>query len=1132
MVVKVLRFCSLLVASLAVGSLALAKPDREVRLVSVDVRIDLKPGSVNESTMSALSAGYGRIISKDKSGFVLRLKSPDELQAQLEEIRARKSVTEATPMAPLLPGQNLLSLPLTQLKQVVADYKLAYIAWAEVTGTELKIVSGMKKVPGVGYLESYLQWKHDRAFPNEQIDISGYVEVANRRTFEDRMQMDPRERANDGRPTKGVGLPGKLQLDAVGSWEFMGPTDLAAPYRIYFGLSPINGRANAVAFHPTDANTFYTGGSMGGVWKTTDGGANWSTTSDGWPLLGVSSLVVSPVNGDLILAGTGDFYGSDVAGIGVMRSTDGGQNWTRTGLNMSSAMVAGLVFDKDNPQTVYAVAGRTGGSARGVYRSTDAGLNWSEVVTTDLDWSYIDIGAAPVSGSRLKWAVAGGSNPSIRKSTDGINWTTVTNPTTGSQNSFHIAASKIDANTAYLLATTPRKVYKTIDAGVTWTDVTAGFPNGSSNYNWSQGWYDYYIKTSVVNGQDMIFVGLIDVSMSINGGASWRTIGGSNYTAAYSNTAIVHQDNHNLEIDPNNPSRALVATDGGVFLFNYNAAQDNYTWAQLNKVLGITQFYTMAVHPTNANYVVGGTQDNASPHSFGNLNQWGNPGGGDGAGCGINFLNPNIQYVSSQYHGLTRTTNSWNSSSGFAPSFGSDSVPFIGDLWLDPNDPTNVYINTNYLWRYKEGTGTWTPRLGSQLLSSSGQVRALGIAKGDSNVMYTGASNGDLYMSRNFGANWTQLDTVVGLPNTSILDISVNPGDKNDILIATGSSRLFRLTGTDTGSPVLTAVNGSGANMLPSIAISTIARDPWQPNTRWYVGTDVGVFTTDNAGATWTDITRSRGLPNVQVNRLIANPTTGYLTAATYGRGIWRMKMVPAQVQSLVANPTSVINGDGGSLTVTIDRSAPTGGVTVPLISSSPNLVVPASVMIPAGQSSANVAFTTLETATTEVVTVTATLGGSTTAPVTVLSTIDRPIQKFRLKNATNSVGTIASIATSNDTYLTWSILDAGDRTTAFTGLTSINSPTLSQFRIEMEAKTNVAGLQYQLLAFNLVTKRFDVIGSGSISTADQVFKADVLNTANYWNPAAELQVALYVTSSTGVPFTVSIDRARIRTQP
>ena len=1142
---KSLRLRSLLAFVFVMGSFGFA----DGRLVSVDVRIDLKAGTANEKTASALASGIGRVVKMTGSGVVIRLNSPDRLEDQIQALEARKSVAKVEALAPMLPGERLLDRPFSELKQIVAEYRESYLEWAEATGVEVEGEEGEEgEVPGLGYLEAYLQWKHDRAFPNEFVDVSGYENVARQRTFANQLTQNPQgmtvreaygaaSRLGFKNALKG-GLGGS-QEDVTGQWEFMGPRDLRAPYRIYFGLSPVNGRANAVAFDPVDStNTFYTGGAMGGVWKTTDGGVTWNTTTDGWPLLGVSSLAVHPTNSNIVLAGTGDFYGSDVAGMGVMRSADAGQTWTRTGLNMGSSMIPGLVFYPDNPNVVFAVAGRAGGSTRGVYRSTDAGQNWSEVVTTDTDWSYVDVGAQRGNGTRTIWAVAGGTS-AIRTSVDqGVTWTTITPPVTGTVNPLHIAASKINPDTAYLLSTTGRKVWKTVDAGATWTDVTAGFPNGTSSnatYNWSQGWYDYYIKTSAVNGQDMVYVGLIDVVLSVNGGATWRSIGGTNFTAAYTGSAIVHQDNHNGAVDPNNPTRALISTDGGVFVFNYNAASDSYTWDRLNKTLGITQFYTLAVHPTNPDYVTGGTQDNATPHSFNNLVQWQNPGAGDGAGCAINPLNTNIQYNSSQNHGLTRTTNAWSSSSGFKPSFGSDSVPFIGKIWLDPNDPTNVYVNTNYLWRYKEGTGTWTARLGGQLLAKSGQVRAVAIAKGDSNIIYTGASNGDLYMSRDFGSTWKQLDSLIGFTNRSILDISVNPNNTDDILVAVGGSgdHLYRVTNTNAANPTLTSVSGGSGLALPNVAANTIARDPWQPETRWYIGTDVGVFTTDNGGLTYTDITQPLGLPNVQVSELIANPTTGYLTGATFGRGIWRMKMIPAQIQSVVATPNSVMSGDGGLLTVSIDRQAPTGGVTVPLASSSTNLVVPSSVFIPAGSSSVEVAFTTAEIGSTETVFVSATLGSSTvTAEVAVLGTVNRPILKFAIKNSENVLGTAAGLLNSDDSYVSWDIKTPGDRVSLFTGITTIPVGNPLQSRLEFEVRANVPDLLYQLLAYNLATNTFDILGSGTLSTSDQVVSGAILDMSKYTGPSVEPRFALLVRSANGQPYTVFVDRARVRIVP
>lgn len=1142
MVGLMLRRFPLVLSALALIAISPAK----AKFVSVDVQVDIKGGVRVTDAASALASGRGKVVSVSGQRVVLRLDSPEHLEEQVQAIGARRSVLHVEPLMPRLPGENILHRPLTEAKQIVEEYREAYIEWAEATGQELESEEGSEEVeiPGLDYLQAYLQWKHDRAYPNEEIDYSGYSDVANRRTYDSGLMTEPQgtkvREAWSFNPSFGLSgrkSAGGPQEDYTGLWEFMGPRDLAAPYRIYFGLSPVNGRANAVAFDPVNSQTFYIGGSNGGVWKTTDAGVNWTTTTDGWPLMGVSSMAVSPANPSLVLAGTGDFYGGDVTGIGVMRSLDAGATWTRTGLNMGTSYIPGLAFDPDTPNVVLAVAGRTGGATRGVYRSTDSGQTWTEVVTTDLDWSYVDFGALRGDGTRTVWAVAGGT-ATIRKSNDhGATWTVVTPPMTGTVNPLHIAASKIDPETAYLLSTTNRKIYKTIDAGATWTDVTAGFPNGTggtSTYNWSQGWYDYYIKTSQVNGQDMIFVGLIDVVLSVNGGSTWRNIGGSNYTAAYTNNAIIHQDNHNCAVDPANPNHAIVTTDGGAFDFLYNPANDTYAWIRLNKNLGITQFYTLATHPTNGNYAMGGTQDNSSPHSFGNLAAWGNPGAGDGAGCGINQSNPNIQYHSSQYHGLERTTNAWSSSSGFAPSFGSDSVPFIGDLWLDPNDQTNVYINTNYLWRYKEGTGTWSARLGGTRLSASGQIRAVGIAPGDSNIIYTGASDGDLYMSRDFGATWTQLDTLVGFTNRSILDISVNPNNKNDILVAVGGSgpHLYRITGTNTPTPTLTDVSGSGVTGLPNLAANSIARDPWQPETRWYIATDVGVYTTANSGGAYTDMTRPLGLPNTQVSRLKANAATGYLTAATFGRGMWRIKLIPAVVTGVTASPTSVMGGDGGQVTVTIDRPAPSGGVNVPLSSGSPSLQVPATAFIPAGSTSGQAAYTTSEVGTDVNAQVSATMGATASATVTIKATIDYSVTSFVHLNGANIVGGLPELLLSDDVRMTYELnrIDRQAVKAIFNTVIGVSNP--SKIRIEIEGSSSLAGTNYAVFVPGITTSRANQLASGVWGTTDSVIVIDINDPSAYLPVSGNLQAILVTSGPPSTQFTTRVDRIRFRVLP
>ena len=112
---------------------------------------------------------------------------------------------------------------------------------------------------------------------------------------------------------------------ASGTWNIVGPTAYPSNNT---GQPTGKGRVNAIAFHPTDVNTLYIGSPSGGIWKSTNGGANWASLSANIPFLGVSAILIHPSNPNIIYIGTGDRDGGDAQGVGVYKSTDGGSTWT------------------------------------------------------------------------------------------------------------------------------------------------------------------------------------------------------------------------------------------------------------------------------------------------------------------------------------------------------------------------------------------------------------------------------------------------------------------------------------------------------------------------------------------------------------------------------------------------------------------------------------------------------------------------------------------------------------------------------------------------------------------------------------------------------------------------------------
>lgn len=767
-----------------------------------------------------------------------------------------------------------------------------------------------------GYLEAYLFRMERLAFPNDRVDWQAYKRGYAQRELVPAAHFGPARRS---------GTAGATAL--AQRWEYLGPNNLAVPYQIYYGQGVLSGRVNGLAYDPNVSSTYWLAAAGGGVWKTTNSGQSWTFLSQSWPTLETGCIALSPTDGNTAYVGTGDFHGAIALGaghlsFGVMKTTDGGQTWTNLGKQQfGNVAVSDIIIDPENPQTVIASTGR-GLTSRGqVWRSTNGGQSWTPVINAQADWSGLAVGARSGSGSRYFWAIGQGvAGGELWRSADrGATWTKITNSglRTGIQSGLDIAASRLNADTVYIMSGLDQKIIKSTDAGGAWTDISNGFPSDDTagdKYNWSQEWYDWHITTSTNGNNDVLYVGLVDLVMSPDGGTTWKTAGGT-----YGQNALTHNDQHCVAVNPKNPNEILVGNDGGVFRMNYTPSTNSVVFAtNLNAGLGITQFYKADYHPTDPNRMLGGTQDNATPVALGDLTRWRNVCGGDGCGCAINPRNPNIQYASSQGQNICRTSDQWTANiQAISPDWGADNLPFIGRIALDPKNPSLLYAGTNYLWRRDDATQTWTARLGGQALASGafGTVEAIAIAPSDSNIIYTGASTGEIYMSTNAGANWTRLNqSPTNLPLRSVESIAVHPTNPRQILVGlngTGAAHVWRCADTGQANPTWVNVSGAGTTAVPDTPVNAVVFDPVAPNTRYYIGTDLGVFRSTNAGASWENATAPLNLPNVRVMDLkVAG--TGYLMAATYGRGIWRIDPQAAVTRLTVTRPnggeTLVVN--------------------------------------------------------------------------------------------------------------------------------------------------------------------------------------------------------------------------------
>jgi len=723
-----------------------------------------------------------------------------------------------------------------------------------------------------------------------------------------------------------------IQLSTV-AWTAIGPAPLnSAPAG--YGTGNVSGRITGIAAHPTDANTIYVAPAGGGVWKTTNGGTNWIALTDIQSTLSMGAVAIARSNPLVIYAGTGEANNSEDSnfGRGILVSTDGGASFTlNTGpggvFNTDRMTCSRIAGDPTNANIAYAAMANFGnngiftGGITGVYKTTDGGSTWANVTMAngkDSTYPWSDVVVDPNTPGTVYAAVGylyGTADNGVYKSTDsGATWTLLNAPPAPVGASFgriSVAISKANnANVLYIAAEDNTiagghlaRFVRSDNAGATFTDLTAGTPN----YMTSQGWYDTTLDVDPTSSAIVYAFGAFGINTmlrSTNSGATWTDI--SHFLVAVS----PHADHHGVDFDAN--GKLLDGDDGGIYRLDDPTVP---SWTDVNGELNTIQFVGIGLHPTNANIVIGGSQDNGTELYTG-APLWTETDGGDGGRATFSPTNGGRVYhqapVSSFGPGnfFSRSDDGGNNWVIKTAGMSADNTQnFYAPFSVDPGNGDRVLYGATHVWETTNAGDLWTAiaTAGTGGFNSGGNnVDAIGIAPSDVNTIYaaTGgefASISQIFVTTNHGAMWTEHDLPAG--SARVNEIQVDPANAS---IAYAVVNRFSTAGqvfrTTNGGMTWTNISGTGGGALPNLPVWSIQIDNSTSPSTLYIGADDGVYTTTDLGVNWSRV--GTGFPNAQVFQVAFNSSLHILGAATHGRGAWEIQTGPTPTPTATATPT------------------------------------------------------------------------------------------------------------------------------------------------------------------------------------------------------------------------------------
>ncbi|WP_282080266.1 hypothetical protein [Aquimarina algiphila] len=676
------------------------------------------------------------------------------------------------------------------------------------------------------------------------------------------------------------------------------------------GPALMSGRIIDLENHPTNSKVLYAGTAGGGVWKSENAGASFTSVFDDHAQ-SIGVVAIDPNDPDkTVWVGTGEIWtrNSVSIGDGLYKSSDGGANWKKMGFENSERISSIEINPKNSNEVYVGVMGALWGDSpdRGVYKTTDGGKTWNKILYVNEKTGVNDLIMDPNDPNTLYAAMwefrrtawgfnSGGPESALYKSTDaGKTWNKIHNGfPKGDLGRFAIAIAPSNSKIVFAVVESKENkgLYRSDDAGANWKLLNGDFGLVVR---------PFYFSRLVVHPKnpDILVKGGLFGSISRDGGKTFKNLGD------------MHADIHDIVFDINNPDAMYVGTDGGVY-----RSWDGGATLDMVDNLPVSQFYHISVDNEEPYNIYGGLQDNGS--------WWGpssSPGGIEardwkrvGVGDGFRVLkHPSKNIIYSEMQGAQ---NVWRYDVDKNYTKNVQPLPIKGEAdlrfnWNAPmavsnHQPDRFYMGSQFLhvsedmgdnWKKispdlttndpakqdKESGGISVDKSGAETHTTIFTIAESPI---DQKIIWVGTDDGNVQVTQDGGVTWTNtVANIQGLPkNTWVYHIEASTHNKATAYAvfdghASGDMTTYVYKTSDFGKTWKSIVTDEIIGFARNIQEDYVNED------LLYLGTEFGLFITINGGKNWSRFTNN--MPATAVHFIDLQKKTNDLVLGTHGRGV------------------------------------------------------------------------------------------------------------------------------------------------------------------------------------------------------------------------------------------------------